>query len=134
MPRGGGQYREPSLYAQGFSEDKVTFGKFTTDGSGILASGENLNKALEKFSYEKLTEENQLTYDVLQYCVEMTQEGAKYLLYEEPLGVVSGVQTQVPVVLSEYPLRTGQDVNKSLALLRSCGNVTRFWTWGKTTI
>jgi MinD-like ATPase involved in chromosome partitioning or flagellar assembly len=49
----------------------------------------------------------------------MTQEGAKYLLYEEPLGVVSGVQTQVPVVLSEYPLRTGQDVNTYLALLKT---------------
>ncbi len=109
--------KDPQKY--GISEDKVTFGKFTTDGSGILASGENLNKALEKFSYEKLTEENQLTYDVLQYCVEMTQEGAKYLLYEEPLGVVSGVQTQVPVVLSEYPLRTGQDVNTYLALLKT---------------
>lgn len=109
--------KDPQKY--GIEENNITFGKFSTDKSTILASGENLKKALEKFSYDSLTTENQLTYDVLQYCVEMTQEGAEYLLYEEPLGVVSGVQTQIPVVLSEYPLRTEQDVNTYLALLKT---------------
>lgn len=66
-----------------------------------------------------LTEENRLTYDVLEYCVEMTQNGAEYLLYEEPLGLISGAQTQLPVVLSEYPLETEDDVNTYLALLKT---------------
>ena len=94
--------RKPQEY--GIKESSVTFGKFPTDKKSILASGENLKRALSTFSYEMLTEENQLTYDILEYCVEMTQTGAEYLLYEEPLGLVSGVQTQLPVVLSEYPL------------------------------
>lgn len=109
--------KNPQEY--GIEEDTVTFGKFSTDKEAILASGENLKKALEEFSYEALTEENKITYDVLMYCMEMTQEGAEYLLYEEPLGLVSGVQTQLPVVLSEYPLRTEQDVNTYLALLKA---------------
>lgn len=109
--------KNPQEY--GIEEDTVTFGKFSTDKEAILASGENLKKALEEFSYEALTEENKITYDVLMYCMEMTQEGAEYLLYEEPLGLVSGVQTQLPVVLSEYPLRTEQDVNTYLALLKT---------------
>lgn len=107
--------RKPQEY--GIKESSVTFGKFPTDKKSILASGENLKRALSTFSYEMLTEENQLTYDVLAYCVEMTQTGAEYLLYEEPLGLVSGVQTQLPVVLSEYPLETKEDVDTYLALL-----------------
>lgn len=107
--------RKPQEY--GIKESSVTFGKFPTDKKSILASGENLKRALSTFSYEMLTEENQLTYDVLEYCVEMTQTGAEYLLYEEPLGLVSGVQTQLPVVLSEYPLETKEDVDTYLALL-----------------
>lgn len=109
--------RNPQKY--GITEEEVTFGKFSTDNGAILASGENMKKALEEFDYEALTEENQLTYAVLEYCLEMTQIGAKYLLYEEPLGLVGGVQTQLPVVLSEYPLRTEQDVNTYLALLQT---------------
>lgn len=107
--------RKPQEY--GIKESGVTFGKFPTDKKSILASGENLKRALSTFSYEMLTEENQLTYDILEYCVEMTQTGAEYLLYEEPLGLVSGVQTQLPVVLSEYPLETKEDVDTYLALL-----------------
>lgn len=109
--------RKPQEY--GIKESSVTFGTFSTDKRAILASGENLKQVLSTFSYEMLTKENQLTYDVLQYCVEMTQTGAEYLLYEEPLGLVSGVQTQLPVVLSEYPLEAKGDVDTYLALLKT---------------
>ena len=39
-------------------------------------------------------------------------------MYEEPLGLVSGVQTQLPVVLSEYRFYDKEDVEVYLALVR----------------
>ena len=63
---------------------------------------ENLRAALDRFSYDSLSVENQLTYDVLDYYLNMAEKNTDYLLYDEPLGLVSGIQTQLPVLLSEY--------------------------------
>ena len=63
--------------------------------------------------------QNRLTYDVMKAYLERAKENAKYLLYEEPLGLVSGIQTQLPVVLSEYPLENRSDVDTYLALMRT---------------
>lgn len=43
----------------------------------------------------------------------------KYLVYEEPLGLVSGIQTQLPVLLSEYPLTCKKDVDTYLELMQT---------------
>ena len=51
----------------------------------------------------------------------MMKESADYILYEEPLGLVSGVQTQLPVVLSEYQVDDRQDVEAYLELLEPTG-------------
>ena len=42
-------------------------------------------------------------------------------MYEEPLSLVSGVQTQFPVVLSEYRFYDKEDVDTYLALLETTG-------------
>lgn len=109
--------KEPQKY--GIKEKEITFGTFSTEKEQILASGENMERAMKKFSYEMLSEENRMTYDILEYCMEMTRTGAGYLLYEEPLGLVSGVQTQLPVVLSEYSLETEKDVRTYLSLMQT---------------
>lgn len=109
--------KNPEKY--GITEKEATFGEFTSDSSQLLAAVENLNRALGKFAYQKLDIQNQLTYDVMQTYLERVQKDAAYLLYEEPLGLVSGVQTQLPVILSEYPLESRKDVDTYLALMKT---------------
>lgn len=103
----------------GIEETKPTFGQFSTDTHQQMAAVENLETAMEEFAYKKLDMQNRLTYDVMKAYLERAKENAKYLLYEEPLGLVSGIQTQLPVVLSEYPLENRSDVDTYLALMRT---------------
>ena len=109
--------KEPEKY--GIKESPVTFGSFTTDSKGTAASLENLRAALKMFSYDSLSVQNQLTYDVLDYYLQMAEENAGYLLYEEPLGLVSGIQTQLPVLLSEYQFYNEEDVDTYLNLMKT---------------
>lgn len=103
----------------GIEETAVTFGGFETEKDAILASVENLQQAMAEYDYGNLSVENRLTYDVLDYYLERTEADAKYILYEEPLGLVSGVQTQLPVILSEYPFYDKEDVDTYLELMKT---------------
>ncbi len=109
--------KEPEKY--GIKAAPVTFGSFTTDSKGTAASLENLRAALKTFSYDSLSVQNQLTYDVLDYYLQMAEKNADYLLYEEPLGLVSGIQTQLPVILSEYQFYNEEDVDTYLNLMKT---------------
>lgn len=74
---------------------------------------------MKRFSYRKLSRENRLTYDVLDYYLELSKKESDYLLYEEPMGTVSGVQTQIPVLLSEYQFQSKEDVDAYLELMKT---------------
>ena len=111
--------KEPEKY--GITDVPVTFGSFDVEAEAVKASSENMRQALLGFSYDDLDTQNRLTYDVLNYQLRSMDKSAEYLLYEEPLGLVSGVQTQLPVVLSEYQFYDRQDVDDYLALLKTTG-------------
>lgn len=100
-------------------ENEVTFGTFSTDNKNILAAVENLEEVLKTFDYNKLSVENSVTYDVLKCYLNMTERDAEYILYNEPMGLVSGVQTQLPVILSEYPFYEQSDVDTYLQLMKT---------------
>lgn len=100
-------------------ENEVTFGTFPTDNKNLLASVENLEEVLKTFDYNKLSVENSLTYDVFKCYLNMTERDADYILYDEPMGLVSGVQTQLPVILSEYPFYEQSDVDTYLQLMKT---------------
>lgn len=111
--------KEPENY--GITDPPVTFGSFDIEGEAVKAASENIRQSLLGFSYDDLDTQNKLTYDVLNYQLKSMDKSAEYLLYEEPLGLVSGVQTQLPVVLSEYQFYDRQDVDDYLALLKTTG-------------
>lgn len=111
--------KEPEKY--GITDVPVTFGSFDMEAEAVKASSENMRQVLLGFSYDDLDTQNRLTYDVLNYQLRSMDKSADYLLYEEPLGLVSGVQTQLPVVLSEYQFYDRQDVDDYLALLKATG-------------
>ena len=109
--------KEPENF--GITEDGALAGSFTSDPDAVRASAENMKSALERFDYDSLDVQNRITYDILEYEAETAAESADYLLYEEPLSLVSGVQTQYPVVLSEYPFYDRQDADIYLQLLET---------------
>ena len=109
--------KDPSAYD--IVQAPVTYGSFSTNTTGMMASLENSLSALSHYHYEDLTDENKLTYDILESYLQTAQKGAPYLLYEEPLGEITGIQAQLPVLLAEYPFHDIKDVDTYLSLL-SC--------------
>ena len=109
--------KDPGQY--GIQDSPVTLGYFNTDKGTRKISTENTQAALKRFSYRKLSRENRLTYDVLDYYLELSKKESDYLLYEEPMGTVSGVQTQIPVLLSEYQFQSKEDVDAYLELMKT---------------
>lgn len=109
--------KEPAKF--GIKAGPATFGNISADKKKAIASVENLQAAMKNFSYEKLSVDNQLTYDVLDYYLKMAEKNTKYMLYQEPLGLVSGIQTQLPVLLSEYRFYNEKDVDTYLKLMKS---------------
>ena len=105
----------------GITEDAAVLGSFETDADMVKASVENMRRSLENFSYDELDLQNKITFDILDYQIKAADQSADFILYEEPLGLVSGAQTQFPVVLSEYRFYDRQDVDDYLALLKTTG-------------
>ena len=108
---------EPQKY--GITETPISLGSFDFNEASTLASVENLDNALHKFSYDLLSEENQLTYDILAHHIENSKKDISYYLYEEPLSPVTGVHSQLPILLAEYQFYNKEDVKNYLALLKT---------------
>lgn len=107
--------RSPSDY--GIADIPVTYGTLTSDASLAKASVENCLTSLEHFDPDDLSSKNALTWKILHSYLENSVNGSNYVLYQEPLGSVSGIHAQLPVLLSEYNFYTVQDVETYLALL-----------------
>ena len=112
--------KEPEKF--GITEEKAVWGEAGQEPEAARASAENMQRALETFDYDSLNMQNRITYDILEYEAASSSEAADYILYEEPLSLVSGAQTQYPVVLSEYPFYDRQDADIYLQLLETTGD------------
>lgn len=112
--------KEPEKF--GITEEKAVWGEAGQEPEAVRASAENMQRALETFDYDSLNMQNRITYDILEYEAASSSEAADYILYEEPLSLVSGAQTQYPVVLSEYPFYDRQDADIYLQLLETTGD------------
>lgn len=74
-------------------------------------------KALEDFSYNALTPEQKLTYDTLLVSLDIALEGSQYLDFSQLFSPMKGLQTQIPLLLSEYDFHSVQDVDDYLLLV-----------------
>lgn len=101
----------------GILDSPVTFGTFISSPDIACASLENTLAALERFSLSKLSEGNQLTWRILHSYLQTALHCSKYLLYEEPLSPLTGIQSQLPVLLSEFSFKTTEDIDTYLSLL-----------------
>ena len=108
--------RSPSDY--GIADIPATYGNLSSDPIAAKASVRNVLSSLQEFNPDTLSSENALTFKILDTYLKNAFTGTDYLLYQEPLGPVSGIHTQLPVLLSEYSFYDTQDVETYLALLK----------------
>lgn len=108
--------RSPSDY--GIADIPATYGSLSSDPVAAKASVRNVLSSLQEFDPGTLSSENALTFKILDTYLKNASTGTDYLLYQEPLGPVSGIHTQLPVLLSEYSFYDTQDVETYLALLK----------------
>ena len=108
--------RSPSDY--GIADIPATYGSLSSDPVAAKSSVRNVLSSLQEFDPDTLSSENALTFKILDTYLKNAFTGTDYLLYQEPLGPVSGIHTQLPVLLSEYSFYDTQDVETYLALLK----------------
>ena len=108
--------RSPSDY--GIADIPATYGSLSSDSVAAKASVRNVLSSLQEFDPDTLSSKNALTFKILDTYLKNASTGTDYLLYQEPLGPVSGIHTQLPVLLSEYSFYDTQDVETYLALLK----------------
>ena len=109
--------QNPQKY--GITNIPVTFGSFSSNPAASKASIENCQASLEAFSYRALSEKNKLTYDILSSYLQTAANGTSYLLYDEPLSPITGIQAQLPVLLAEYHFKNTHDIETYLNLLET---------------
>ena len=112
--------QEPTKY--GIVEYPITLGSYDMSEAATLASIENWESALHKFSPKSLSEENRLTYDILCNYFETLKKDVSYYLYDEPLSPVTGIHAQLPVLLAEYQFTNEKDATTYLSLLETLPN------------
>ena len=109
--------KDPDTY--GIHSMPNTLGTYSTDSSAACVFAENCLAVLRKYKYSLLSDENKLTYDILENYLETALEGAPYSLYDEPLSPMTGAQAQLPVLLSEYRFYSVNDIDTYLTLLEN---------------
>lgn len=102
----------------GIIHTEPTLGEYTIEymKEELLTKEQYLNDLL-KFNYDELTIDQQLTYDILQYCLELELQLGDYLYYMETLGPTTGLQAQLPILLAEYHFYDKADIERYLELL-----------------
>lgn len=105
--------------AYGIYDAPISLGSFSTSSWETLVAIENQMHLLSTFNYEDLSLNNQLTYDVIQDYLTTAELGTSYTLFYEPLSPYTGIHTQLPILLAEFPLDSQEDIEIYLALLET---------------
>ena len=104
----------------GIEVDEVKIGHFSPSYiKSELSSYENYLAVLNQFNYKKLTESQQLTYDILEHFLNLELSQKDIILYHDVLGPTTGIQAQLPVLLAEFKIGTRKDLDLYLALVES---------------
>lgn len=107
-------------YPQDYGIKDYTISLGTMESDVLKQSGKQLaalQKKLEDFSYENLSSENRMIYDMLRLDFSLQLSAADFYLLQEPLGPNLGIQAQLPALLAEYTFRVPQDIQDYFSLL-----------------
>lgn len=78
---------------------------------------DNYLNNLQNINIDKLNDNNQYVYNLLNRYLQHEKEGNAFPYYGDVLSPSSGMQSELPILLAEYTFRTKQDVDDYLALL-----------------
>ena len=102
----------------GIEDYKISFGDFSEEyEEESFEELRNMLKRLQEFDRELLTEEQQLTYDIMRTYGEDTLKTKGFRLYYDYLSPTNGVQSYLPTLLTEYKFYKEQDVSDYLDAL-----------------
>lgn len=107
-------------YPQDYGIKDYTISLGTMEPDVLKQSGKQLaalQKKLEDLSYENLSSENRMIYDMLRLDFSLQLSAADFYLLQEPLGPNLGIQAQLPALLAEYTFRVPQDIQDYFSLL-----------------
>ncbi|MFP4697641.1 MAG: DUF885 domain-containing protein [Eubacteriales bacterium] len=82
-----------------------------------INSSKEILKDLNKFNYNKLTDNQKLTYDILKSNSETTIQGEDFFLYSNVISSQLGIQAQLPILFAEYRFDDKQDIEDYLKLI-----------------
>lgn len=77
-----------------------------------------LSEKLISFSGDTLTDEELITYELLEKTISLNSQLNQYPYYQELLGSTTGIQANLPVTMGEYPLSDKESVRTYLSLLK----------------
>ncbi|MEG2094560.1 MAG: DUF885 domain-containing protein [Lachnospiraceae bacterium] len=107
----------------GITAYPITYGGISTNSTREAAAIlENWNSSLKSYNKENLTVSQQMTYDIMMDYIQMEIPASKFVLHKEILKPTTGIQAQLPVLMSEYTFYNEQDVKDYLTLLAETPN------------
>lgn len=102
----------------GIKSYPTTFGTVPIDAKDdYFTKSEQYLKDLSRFKYNKLDTQGQYAYDTMYWYFDNVVKSKDYILYDEYLSPSTGIQIQLPILLSEYNFYSKDDVNNYLNLL-----------------
>uniref|UniRef100_UPI004056A082 DUF885 domain-containing protein n=1 Tax=Agathobacter sp. TaxID=2021311 RepID=UPI004056A082 len=102
----------------GISDYDISLGDFSKKGrEKNYKLLQETKLTLLTYPYLSLSEEEQLTYDILSDYLDTQIKLYSYELYEEPLAAYNGLHTQLPILFAEYEFHSEQDVKDYLKLI-----------------
>ncbi len=107
---------EPEKY--GINDYKIDIGEYSIkEMRKERKQLKDMKRQVEEFQYDLLTEEQQLTYEIIMEYVDTELLGEGLELYANPLSPTIGIQAELPMLFSEYSFYTEKDVEEYLELL-----------------
>ena len=74
---------------------------------------------LQRINADRLSEKNAVFYDLLTDYFTLHRDDSSYLYLEQPLSPTGGVQTELPVLLAEFPVQNKEDIEQYLSILEA---------------
>ena len=104
--------------ALGITDYDISLGDFSKEARASASQSLlHIRSELALHNYDKLSVENQLTYDVLMDYLDTQLLLCEYGLYQEPLSFSGGLQMELPILFAEYEFTCEQDIKDYLKLI-----------------
>ncbi len=104
--------------AVGIDNYELSIGHYSMEAmKAAYAKIKEYQTQLSQISYDALSDEDKLTYDIINWYFSHQINPEEFPYFEEPLTKTIGLQSQLPIIFSEYRFRNEKDINDYLQLL-----------------